>query len=65
MMNKAYNPTVPADKYFRIKAIAQVYGVDLTEVGSIDDLHRIMRCANAEEWNLVEDEIKRLRNWEG
>ena len=44
-------------KVMRIRAYAQVFNVDLN---NLDDarLMQIIRLANANEWNLVEDAIK-------
>jgi len=41
----------------RIKAYANVYGVDTTELDELL-LLRIARAANANQWNLVDDLLK-------
>ncbi len=41
----------------RIKAYATIYNIDLTELNELL-LLKIARCANANEWNLVDDLIK-------
>ena len=46
-----------ANAYMRIKANAQVFGVDLTEVDDMI-LLRIVRAAAANQWAVVEESIQ-------
>jgi len=48
---------ISANAYMRIKANAQVFGVDLTQVGE-DILLKLVRAAEANEWAIVEETIQ-------
>ena len=45
-----------SNAYMRIKANAQVFGVDLTEVDDVI-LLKLVRAAEANEWAIVEETI--------
>ena len=49
-----------ANSYMRIKANAQVFGVDLTQLGD-DILLKLFRAAKANQWAIVEETIQELR----
>jgi hypothetical protein len=52
---------IDAQTITRIKAYAAIYSVDTTQLDELL-LFRIARAANADEWNVVDDLIKKVAN---